>query len=517
MNAKNRAGLRAGQKPVVAVLEHGLIRKDRVFFPLWMVLTGIVARALARTVWTGARIAVRYWPVTLTVLVAWGTWRRLGTTGALVALVALAVAVGAVLLAWREHRPESFTQRVALPARGWWRWQRVYRWRWREAMNGVGLLAVHDDAEYLPQVQRVHANRVADVMRLRLAAGQTPLQVQEAAEGMRHVFRAYRCTAREDGPGWVLVRFFHTDPLVSLVEPAPMPVLPGGGYPDGDARVPTGAEVLAVLHHLHLGTCEDGTPWFLDLVATHVLIAGSQGAGKGSVLWSIARLLAPLVRAGLVQIWAVDPKGGMELRIGRDLFHRYADDSPEAMVRLLEEAADGMDARTARLAGVVRAHTPTVDDPWVIVLVDELADLTAHAPDAALKKRTVSVMSRLLAKGRAPGYAVIASVIDPRKDIVSFRDLFPTRIAMRLAEPEQTDLVLGDGARDKGADCSAIPRALPGVAFVHADTTEDPYPTRVRFSYITDDEIRSLVAVYGRNAVRTLPTDSTASTERAAA
>ena len=31
---------------------------------------------------------------------------------------------------------------------------------------------------------------------------------------------------------------------------------------------------------------------------------------------------------------------------------------------------------------------------------------------------------------------------------MSIRNLFPDRIAMRLDEPEQADMVLGDGARD---------------------------------------------------------------------
>jgi len=34
---------------------------------------------------------------------------------------------------------------------------------------------------------------------------------------------------------------------------------------------------------------------------------------------------------------------------------------------------------------------------------------------------------------------------------MSIRNLFPDRIAMRLDEPEQVDMVLGDGARDRGA------------------------------------------------------------------
>jgi hypothetical protein len=32
-----------------------------------------------------------------------------------------------------------------------------------------------------------------------------------------------------------------------------------------------------------------------------------------TVLWSLIRALAPAVRDRVVQVWAVDPKGGMEL------------------------------------------------------------------------------------------------------------------------------------------------------------------------------------------------------------
>ena len=53
-------------------------------------------------------------------------------------------------------------------------------------------------------------------------------------------------------------------------------------------------------------------------------------------------------------------------------------------------------------------------------------------------------------KGRAVGYCVVAALQDPRKDVLSIRNLFPDRIAMRLDEPEQVDMVLGDGARDRG-------------------------------------------------------------------
>ena len=63
--------------------------------------------------------------------------------------------------------------------------------------------------------------------------------------------------------------------------------------------------------------------WRLRPVGSHVLVVGATGAGKGSVLWSILFALAEPIRAGLVKVWAIDPKGGMELASGRHLFDRF--------------------------------------------------------------------------------------------------------------------------------------------------------------------------------------------------
>jgi S-DNA-T family DNA segregation ATPase FtsK/SpoIIIE len=80
--------------------------------------------------------------------------------------------------------------------------------------------------------------------------------------------------------------------------------------------------------------------------------------------------------------------------------------------------------------------------------------------------------------------------------VLPFRDLFPTRVGLRLAEAAQVDLVLGEGMRDRGALCDRIPQSLPGVGFVVIDG--DPTPMRVRFSYLGDDEIRGMAQTYGR-------------------
>ena len=48
---------------------------------------------------------------------------------------------------------------------------------------------------------------------------------------------------------------------------------------------------------------------------------------------------------------------------------------------MLEDAVPDMQARAAVLAGKQRDHTPTTEHPFVVVLVDEVAFLTAYLPD----------------------------------------------------------------------------------------------------------------------------------------
>ena len=143
--------------------------------------------------------------------------------------------------------------------------------------------------------------------------------------------------------------------------------------------------------------------------------------------------------------------------------------------------------RAARFAGFQRDHTPTIADPFTVVLVDEVAFLTAYQPDRKLRERIMNALATLTTQGRAVGYCVVAALQDPRKEVLTIRNLFPDRIAMRLDEPEQVDMVLGDGARDRGAACELIsydPATGAGVAFVRLES--DPDPVRVRAGWVSD-------------------------------
>ena len=140
--------------------------------------------------------------------------------------------------------------------------------------------------------------------------------------------------------------------------------------------------------------------------------------------------------------------------------------------------------RQDRLRGVTRLHEPSVAEPLIVLVVDELAALTAwtidrEAQTADRGRARAAAVPRPRGRGRGGRCGA-----GPRKEVLTVRDLFPTRIALRLSEAEQVNLVLGPGARNRGALCDQIPDRLPGVGYVAVDGIAEP--VRVRFSHITD-------------------------------
>ena len=134
--------------------------------------------------------------------------------------------------------------------------------------------------------------------------------------------------------------------------------------------------------------------------------------------------------------------------------------------------------------------------PFLVVIIDELAFLTAYQPERDLRKRAEAAIATLTSQGRSVGVCVVGALQDPRKDVISLRNLFPTRIAMRLDESDQVDMVLGDGARDRGALAdliSPLPEVGAGVAYVRLDASPDP--VRVRVAYVTDTDIADMAAL----------------------
>jgi S-DNA-T family DNA segregation ATPase FtsK/SpoIIIE len=451
--------------------------------PLWIVAIVHAARLLYRLV----RLLVRHPVLVLATVIGVLMWRVIGWPG----LIVLTVSIAAVLVVWRWRFPASFSHFIGTPARGQWRaWH--YRRRWAAVMTIGRLAPIYQGRVMLPVLGKVSASRYTDRVPVRLVSGQSAADFATRADNLAHGFGAMLCRIRSASPGALALEFVRRDALADIIPALAIP-----------ARVD--------LRVLPVGRREDGQVWLVRVHGTHVLIAGATGAGKASLLWSIVRAMLPAMVGGLVRVWAADPKL-MELAYGRAIFDRYGRyaATPEAIVVMLEDAVAQMQARAAVFAGKHREHIATTEHPFIVIVVDEVAFLTAYLTDRGIRDRIKAALATLTTQGRAVGYSVVAALQDPRKEVMSIRNLFPDRIAMRLDEPEQVDMVLGDGARDRGAlaDLISTDEATgAGVAYVRLAT--DPDPVRVRAAWVTDADIRAMAAEYApAEKVRPLRADA---------
>jgi S-DNA-T family DNA segregation ATPase FtsK/SpoIIIE len=427
----------------------------------------------ARLLWRLARFLARH-PLAAAVIAFVG-WMYV--TAGWPALAILAGSLAVVLAVWRWAWPVPFARWITSPARNRWRgW--LYRRRWAAVMDIAGLAEVYQTRVLLPVLGKVTATRHVDRVAVRLVSGQSPDDFAHVADNLAHGFGAMLCRIREARAGSLMLEFVRKDALATPVQALP---------------VPARADFAA----LPVGRCEDGTTWVIRLRGTHLLLAGSTGAGKASLIWGMIRALLPALLDGTARVWGADPKL-MELAFGRAIFDRYgryAADA-QAIAAMLEDAVTDMHDRAARFAGQHRDHTPTADHPFIVIFIDETAFLTAYHPDKALRERVKAALATLTTQGRAVGFSVVAALQDPRKEVMNIRNLFPDRIVMRLDEADQVDLVLGPGARDRGAladQISTIPQVGAGVAYVKLATHPDP--VRVRAGWVTDTDIRAMTAL----------------------
>lgn len=419
----------------------------------------------------------------------------------------LALTVALLALAgfgsWFYLAAESFDRRITSPLRMWWR-RRRYLSQWATVMVASGL-TVKDRRrrELAPRLARIRQGRFADILTVRLPNGITTATFSEKLPEVSEALRARECRIlappRRRIPRWLRERLA---PEFAMPDRRPGTVYLRLSFGDPLVRVVTGHAMTPAtevdLSAVPVGRRDDGKPWLVSLLGTHILLAGATGSGKGSVLWSLIAAIGPAVRAGHVQVVGLDPKGGMELGFGRELFRKlvtmHGPDAEEDAVTFLEELADEADRRAHLLAGVHRVLQPSTDLPFLLIVIDELASVSAFITDSRRQRRADAALGRLLTKGRAPGMCVVGALQDPRKEVVRWRDLFPTRISLRLVEDSQTDLVLGPGATKRGARCADISEAAPGVGYVIEEGSKAV--TRVRAAYLTDNDIRDVARTY---------------------
>lgn len=401
--------------------------------------------------------------------------------------VAIVVGVSAAaLISWRLHSPETYEERFATPAR-LLRWRLWAHFSWHRLCTRCGLSAseqitrrnkegqqITSTRWFHPKLLGTYVSHTTLRLTVRARMGQTVEDLERAVPAIRDAAGAYSARAVVVSPGTLRIELVMREQLSTV----------------GHAAPPTAVATTRI----KLGRREDGSAWTLPLSGRHTLTVGCSGAGKGSVFWSIACGLGPAVAAGFVHLIGIDLKYGIELSTGAGLFTKIATTEADA-VKTLAGLEKLMDNRGHEMAGYTREHRPTTSSPLVVLLIDELAGITAYMSDPALRKEAAASLSRILTKGRALGIVVAAFLQDPRKEVLPMRGLFTQTIALRLRSRDEVTMVLGDGLADK-APAHRISPDRPGTGYVIA---EDGHATKVRSDFWSDDQIRTTARQYGRS------------------
>ncbi|MEE4195532.1 MAG: DNA translocase FtsK [Anaerolineae bacterium] len=207
-----------------------------------------------------------------------------------------------------------------------------------------------------------------------------------------------------------------------------------------------------------LGRDVSGAAVLANLAAMpHLLIAGTTGSGKSICLQALTACLIMNNSPAELRLAMLDPKmvelvrfnglphllGKVETDMERMLtVLRWALVEMENRYRVLEsEHTRDIEAYNRKMKRQNRAGLP-----YIVILIDELADLMMLAPE-----QTENSLTRLAQKARATGIHLIVATQRPSTDVVTgmIKANFPARIAFQVATGVDSRVVLDtNGAED---------------------------------------------------------------------
>lgn len=226
----------------------------------------------------------------------------------------------------------------------------------------------------------------------------------------------------------------------------------------------------------------------------HLLIAGSTGSGKSVCLNSIVACLLAHYTPGDVRFLMVDPKR-VELTPYNQVPHLLAPVvvDVEKVVGVLKWTIQEMDARYRRFAetgtrniegfNAYAEHHNEERLPYLVLVIDELADLMMVAPDEVER-----MLCRLAQLARATGIHLIVATQRPSVDVVTglIKANFPTRISFAVASQVDSRTILDMPGAEK----------LLGRGDMLYLPTDSAKPHRLQGPFLSDAEIERLVAFW---------------------
>lgn len=277
-------------------------------------------------------------------------------------------------------------------------------------------------------------------------------------------------------------------------------------------------EVSTAALKVPLGVDVVGQPFVADLTKMpHLLVAGATGSGKSVCLNAIITGLLYQHGPETLQFVMVDPKM-LELSLYNGIPHLVFPVMTEAKKasRALRSAVAEMEKRYKLMAkcgarniagynekvtaGLVPAEfderrdkeVPPPKLPYLVVVVDELADLMLTAP-----QEIEEPVARLAQMARAVGIHLLLATQRPSVDVITgvIKANFPSRMAFQVASKTDSRTVLDmNGAENLlgNGDMLFMPAGKP-----------EPY--RIHGAYVSEDETTRVVDFWKAKAVPGAP------------
>ena len=202
--------------------------------------------------------------------------------------------------------------------------------------------------------------------------------------------------------------------------------------------------------NLSLGKDISGIPLFTDLkTAPHLMIAGTTGSGKSVFLHSIITSMLYKATPKQLKFIMIDPKM-LELSGYEDIPHLLHPvvTNPKKASAALKWAVKEMETRYKLLSDIgvrdidsynKKIDTETESLPFIVIIIDELADLMFVAPNEI--KESITRLSQM---ARAAGIHLIVASQRPSADVVAglIKANFPARISFAVSSKIDSRIIL---------------------------------------------------------------------------
>ncbi|TSC85730.1 MAG: DNA segregation ATPase FtsK/SpoIIIE, S-DNA-T family [Microgenomates group bacterium Gr01-1014_16] len=252
-----------------------------------------------------------------------------------------------------------------------------------------------------------------------------------------------------------------------------------------------------------LGLDVSGTAVVTDLARMpHVLIAGSTGSGKSVCINAFIASLLFRTSPQELNLIMVDPKR-VELTGYNGIPHLLTPVivEPDKVLSALKWAMAEMDRRYKQFAEVGVRNLEAFNDmsgfqalPYIVIFVDELADIMLFAP-----VEVEDAITRIAQMARATGIHLVISTQRPSVDVITglIKANIPSRIAFAVSSMIDSRVIIDGPGAEK----------LLGRGDMLYVPPDQAKPSRIQGAFVSDKEIHSLIDFLKKQGVAPHYTD----------